>query len=490
MRPAIKVGVGAGLALAGLWFVSASLSLGQVERFVEWARWDRYGRICFEDLIVVIEEWKVGPIPVGCEVIDCCPGCPGPGFIDWRIRFEGDPAESLVLQFENLSEEAARKVVIEGNARWAEGNRLVVGKGETILKGFPGDMDRPPVALPQLSPNVDLIRQRGAARQQDGPEQAGGGIAQADSIVLVIDQLLGPVVVNEYRLQYVALLCPPFLLEDEIDLNNNTNNDQAVVCVDGRRSSGCVDDETRRGNDRIGVGNLLSRGTCPSEVVVFSDDNAVALIENVNVWTNSSGDKLNVNLAALLQAPVSVWVARAGGTAAANADIANANLLYNTNHLGIAFNAAVQNVATDTAALTAIGTGCANAVTVQGSPYFTANRLNVYYVNSAFTGVNCGANRNIQYVGTTANNQTLAHEFGHSFTLGHTNGLAGFPATNVMIGGGAGRTHFSEGQAFRVNVNTNSTLNTNGVRAGPTRNCPDGTTSAACPALSRDATPN
>ena len=123
------------------------------------------------------------------------------------------------------------------------------------------------------------------------------------------------------------------------------------------------------------------------------------------------------------------------------------------------------------------------------STFFTAGRLNVYYVNGAFTGLMCTANPNVIVIGTTANNQTLAHEFGHSFSLNHTNTAAGFPSDNVMIGGGSNRTHFSVGQAFRMNVNAGSALNTNGVRVGITRNCPDGTTSTTCPALSLDATP-
>ena len=127
---------------------------------------------------------------------------------------------------------------------------------------------------------------------------------------------------------------------------------------------------------------------------------------------------------------------------------------------------------------------------MQGSAFFTANQLNVYYVNGAFTGLNCIADRNIIVIGTTANNQTLAHEFGHAYSLGHTNNLAGFGANNVMVGGGASRTHFSEGQDFRMNVNPTSALNANGVRTGPTRTCPDATTSQNCPALALDAAPN
>ena len=52
-----------------------------------------------------------------------------------------------------------------------------------------------------------------------------------------------------------------------------------------------------------------------------------------------------------------------------------------------------------------------------------------------------------------------------------------------MITGGTGRNSITKGQGFRCNINASSTMNTNGTRAGLTRNCPDATTSATCPSL-------
>ena len=46
-----------------------------------------------------------------------------------------------------------------------------------------------------------------------------------------------------------------------------------------------------------------------------------------------------------------------------------------------------------------IGTGCASAPGLIGSGLFVPGQRNAYYVNGAFTGVNCGVDRNIQYVG-------------------------------------------------------------------------------------------
>jgi hypothetical protein len=82
-------------------------------------------------------------------------------------------------------------------------------------------------------------------------------------------------------------------------------------------------------------------------------------------------------------------------------------------------------------------------------------------------------------------------------SLDHTNGNAAFPATNVMIGGGANRTHFSDGQSFRLNAQCSSTINVNGVRNAPTRNCADTiagnvtcpNADTHCPGIALDAQP-
>jgi hypothetical protein len=461
--------------------------------------WNKFARFCWDDILRLPEIFVIERIPVGCEVVDCCPGCPGPPIIDWRIRVEGAPIEAVELTFENLPGDRAGQLKLEGDAKAMDGAAVRIGRGEAFIRGLTTGTGRPPVARLRLVPDKSWAAKEAAGVARDETP----GSRDAGEIRLDIEQLVGKYIVNEYRLNYRFYLCP-LPQGDRIDLNNNASNDQAVVLVDARRATGCVNDEVRRGNNVIAVGELLSNQTCRSEVAVFSDDDSMRFPTNVNAWTNNTGDLLPVNMTPdRLMAPVTVWLARANAQPIAQGDIANANLLYNTNNVGIGFNPTFNNVAGNPNAVTTINNsiGCNNLGALQGSAFFTANRLNVYYVggaNGAFTGVNCNANRNIQLVGTTANNQTLAHEFGHSMSLGHTNGVAGFPLTNVMIGGGAARTHFSEGQGFRLNVHCSSTINTNGVRAGePTRNCNNtiagnvtcAAADAHCPALALDVQP-
>jgi hypothetical protein len=415
----------------------------------------------------IFQEW----VPVGCEVVDCCPGCPG-GLdkINWRINVVGLPVESLSLKFSRLPKDVAARVKLGGTAQGTAENMLI-GRGVGTISGLPTEISgRAPVA--QLEVGLDEAWMQDQAKKSDSADAGDVGDTDEGNVGdIIIEQFIGKYRVNEYKLRYKFPLCPR-PLSDRIVLQNNASADSASVLVDARRSTGCVAEESRRGGGVIGMGNVLANAGCRSEVAVFSDDDAMRLVEGVGAWTNALGDTLNVDLTPnRLMAPVDVWIARTGALATAIGDINNANLLYNTNNSGIGFAPVFRIVSGTPAAVATIGTGCGSAAGVLASAFFTPGRLNVYYVNGAFTGVNCGLSRNIQYVGTTANNQTLAHEFGHSMSLDHTNGDPAFPATNVMVGGGAGRTHFSDGQSFRMNAQCSSTLNVNGVRAGPLRRC-------------------
>jgi hypothetical protein len=458
------------------------------------AHWNLIERFCPEDFIGFVDIKPDLPIPVGCEVIDCCPGCPAGGSISWHIRLDGDLVDAVTLEFDNLSDEVAKRLELDGVAKRLGVDRIEIGRGRAVVRGFTTDQKhRPPVALPRFSVNEDRL-----AKYQDTD-----GTDKGETVMLAIDQMLGPVVVNSFRLGYFVRRCnPPVSFRDQIDLNNNITNDSAWVLVDGRRSTGCRDDEIYRTTDVRGVGNLLTNGVCNSEVFVFSDNDGMAVVSPVTVWTDAVGDTLPVNLAPMLQAPVNVWLALAGSGPQATADVAQANFLYNNNNAGIAFVAAQQNVSGNPAAVAAIG-GAANRcsaarlATLQGSAFYVPNQLNVYYINGGFTASNCVADRNVVHVGTAANIASLAHEFGHSFSLfgnattgAHTNTTAGFGNNNIMWAGGpATRNRFSIGQAFRFNMDANSSLNTNGVRAGPTRTCQALTTSATCPALVLDSAP-
>ena len=107
---------------------------------------------CFENIVI-----RGKGVRVGCEIIDCCPNCPGNFFIDWIIRFEGYPVKGLVLEFDGLPVETARRLKLQ-NARWLKGRNLLLvedaGK-PVIIKGFPAsrELAKTKPAPPRMSIN-------------------------------------------------------------------------------------------------------------------------------------------------------------------------------------------------------------------------------------------------------------------------------------------------------------------------------------------------
>jgi hypothetical protein len=193
--------------------------------------------------------------------------------------------------------------------------------------------------------------------------------------------------------------------------------------------------------------------------------------------------------------------------------VARANDLYGPMNCGLALPATVVDATANPSAPGLLTRKCSQADSLRRQIGFAPGQLNVYYIEDvkreepppgggpdSVRGAMCGlvlssppgdADWNTILVSTLYKDaETLAHEIGHAFSLGHSNLVPGMPATNIMNGSGLARNSFTEGQCFRVNVNPGSALNANGVRTGPTRTCVDGAVSATCPALTLDVDPN
>ena len=136
---------------------------------------------------------------------------------------------------------------------------------------------------------------------------------------------------------------------------------------------------------------------------------------------------------------------------------------------------------------------------IYGSAFFVPGKLNLYFSDEVLLkgsfamGVNCrdphsSSNPpqagNVMLLSTnTMSLATVAHELGHAMSLGHTGEGGGsvykdpvtnaslFDATNLMWSGVENAFAITLGQAFRMNVETLSELNLDGVRSGPTRPC-------------------
>lgn len=457
------------------------------------ANWTISANICIEQIV----DFRPKPIPVGCEIVDCCEGCPGPPFdLDWRIRFESVGIEAMVLEFENLDPAVAQELQIEGPGEWISENELKLGQGETLISGFPGEQEgMPAVAFAHAIPGESGFFKKAAAE--------GDGFLDFS-----VEQGLGGVPVNEFQQVYTLVICPPPTLPgpppiDRIDLSPNTS-DQAVILADGRDAfSQCFDDQVFRTATDVAVGNFVTPWTCHEELTVFSDDNEMRLIENPR-WTNPSGDFERVDMHDRLLPEVTLWLVNGpwfDTSVRATTDIQRADQLYNVSNCGIGFDWRTDNQTANPQAQNLLDSTCADVADLQAQIGFDVDRLNVYYLrNVGARGWYCGNNTIL--IGSNADNESLAHELGHALSLEHTNRTVGFPTTNLMVTGGVGRDSISEGQCFRANVNEcpagrTSFLNSSGLRASlpgrqplPTRCCPHNATSDACPAVSLDILPN
>ena len=326
------------------------------------------------------------------------------------------------------------------------------------------------------------------------------------------------------------LACPSNgLADDLLRIENIANGDNVVVLVDSRTSAGanwrCSNDEVLRTTGDLPAGRRDADGGCNSEIAVFAAGNAMAL--SFPGWSDADGDIHTITMKPIIDVPVSVWIADAAAKARAPLDIANVTWVYTQNKVGVQFVATYNDVYDDPNAVATIAKSCDSIGWIRRSAWYTPRTLNVYYVKTITLppelarqrpddqktpGLTCDrfgdgsikGDANIIFISGTGNLATVAHEIGHAFGLrpgpegGHTNDakrkfLEGFDSNNVMAGGGPPtRSHFSLGQAFRMNTQADewggTMLIANGLRPGPGRACPPLRTSDTCPPLALDWT--
>ena len=450
--------------------------------------------ICWSPEILEVDLLEVFTLPVGCELIDCCPGCPAADALDWRIRIGGKSVEAATLSFEGLADPAALKV--EGAAEpTPDGATLMRGRSRLLNLTLPEE-GRAPLAGLRLRLDPDFLGHAAGSGRRD---------ETLDVVEVSIEQMLGSVAVNEFLLRYRLKSCGVPEPCDVVKQQGKQGADDSVVLLDGRDGADvCVNDEVRRGVTSTLVGNVKTKGSCTSSIVgVFSRDNAMAMLEDPP-WTDTCGDEVAAALGPAWEMPVNLWLGKMifvpDPGPIATQDLLAVNALYDENKVGIAFvEKQRKQIPTDPGTLAKVAFACQGLGELESAGLYVKDQLNVYYGPVTITGQSCD-DRNMVLVGPAANNTTLAHELGHALSLhgaelewGHSNDVPGMTPANIMwVGDSKIRTHFSLGQAFRFNVNKLSMLNKNGPRQGPERDCPPKPSETApepdfeCPGLALD----
>jgi hypothetical protein len=337
----------------------------------------------------------------------------------------------------------------------------------------------------------------------DSPASESDG-EPVGSVEIVMEQSLSDsdFIVNEMVFVVFFRRCisklADIVVEDSIDLRSNDGDDDAVVLFDGRRSSGCVDDEIHRGSDVVQLANVLSDGNCNAEFTVFSDNDRATLVDSATPpWKDTTPDLVVTELDDMHAMPITVWLVDTNNAVLTNFQTAAQNHIntavqvFNDTNSGITFQVNTVQVANnaDVATVqntlqTVIDTLQCNTGNITGNAnLFNGGQINVYYAAAQWNGINGFACGDDFIAMTPATPETLAHEIGHSLSLEHYAAAN----TNIMWRFGiAGRNNFTIGQVFRMNLNSTSSMNTLNVRSGATRNCPDNTTNATCPAITLD----
>ena len=474
-----------------------------------------------------VPDFRIAPIPVGCELVDCCPGCPGPGPIEWRVRFESKIGTSAELLFEGLSQEQVRTLKIRGSAR-RDGERILLHPGKARIGGIPYG-GRAPGAVGMLRPVASerAAGQLHALQDQHRPAER-----------ILVEQFMGPFLVNTFSWTWVPTPCiqppkPPDMTEDTLKVDAIAAGDDVKVMLDGRSTSdGCRDggsgstERTFSTTGVTGLGNMLSPdASCRSEVAVFSKQHAMSL--QALTWTDYPGDLRTVTLGPLIDAALNVWITDETYRADAEDAAQKAHDLFIDNRVGVNLVWTVRNVTTvpnappNAVDIVNAGVGddlfadCLDLASIQHQPFYVANTLNVYYVNKPWTGRNCAikvvpglcitspsppfvkADANITFIGTDSNPTTMAHELGHAYGMRPASGPGGhvgppdFPAANIMFPSGSTstvpRSLLTLGQVFRMNIHSDgwggSMMLQNNTTGRSPRPCFPQLFDAACPQL-------
>ena len=434
--------------------------------------------VCIDDLFAPNAIVLEGPVvPIGCNLVDCCPRCGFTPEFEVAIRHSSDLQTELIVEFENLTDPSQLTLTPAGAASWT-GNKLKVLR-DVVVSGYQRD---PTTDAIMARPVLKIVNPLSTMTTTQ-VEATSFGATIADVAITADDFPL-----SKHAIRLRPRLCSPGVVYppaagDFLTLDNNTGGDDAVVLIDAETTTTCLDDNRGETATTSSYINIQEPTTpCRNEISVYSERDAAVLLDNADKatwseWTDAAGDIQNVDLGqAPWQMPSNVWIAAPSSSIEAywlNAVLAalldvplvfdpsnspamieirakdnfdEANYLFDINKVGIDVKEkAVYKTVTDLTGLVAIYTAaialhssgqCSMAAILEyqkdiadfglGDPVYKEGELNVYYVAADWltgyadpiTGLECPG---VVFVGTGGNETTLVHEFGHVFSLGHVN---------------------------------------------------------------------
>jgi hypothetical protein len=479
--------------------------------------------VCIDDLFAAIPlEIVIPRVPLGCELIDCCPGCGYRPDIDLSIAVSSGLESSTVVEFDNLEADEAAELVVTGGT--LAGTTLQF-EGRANLAGIPRKLTTASVAM---RPRIGIV-------PFDSPgDVTKDDVDELDNLVVSVTQSVDSVEISSARFQYEFKVCSPGIvydppLTDELNLVDNAFGDDSAIVLDARREAGCMNGHRTDAAATATYANLKSpTGACRQEIAVFSEGLNVDPWEvPIRIWISAPESTaevyyLNQYLSSILPVPL---VFDSNNTTSkllvrVTDEIDEANYLFDTNKAGVDVKTDVQytivnNIVAMAGVYTAglfLWTDCAKAVSALAEykkfsvdilglpPIHEEGAINVYYIGTSFvaggvstiTGAECP--NGLIVVGSGASETTLAHELGHAFSLRHVrppsdlydcdaDGASDFAANNIMWWGGIDRDEFTIGQNWHINFNDESILNWPGLsntRVGPSRSCGDGSGTVEC----------
>ena len=432
-------------------------------------------------------------------------------------------------------------MTVDGDGVRRAGSRVLVGPGTTVFRDVPTDLGTVNVRV-EPDPQGESATTAGG----DGSPPASSSAllrvrATSTTAHVEVEQRVGGRTVARADARVTLLACSPLPGRDRIDLDARDGRGEALVLVDGRRATGCVDDEPWTAEDIVYVGNLLDRRECHEEVVVFAPGDAVAVwtprsrlgtdgegphrepsgatdgaeepvplpvSERPSVVRYGFGDhdaerlKLPLSGRRRSLAVVVHWHGAADVAARARDELTLADALLDDSRCGIEVlsHSVFLPVPHDLVATAEAAAGLARAGDCRTARESLAtagvlgDRAVHVFVSAEPTTTTTCREQGLVFVGRLAGPTSLAHALGHTLGLGHANGIDGpldydgdgdgdLGSYNLMWSAIGSRIGLRAGQCFRASFSPTSSLVRYAQPPGEVRDCSMTQRGARCPAV-------